>query len=289
VTSTQRIAFLGLGRMGTAMAAHIARADYDLTVWNRSSGKAEPLLALGAHEAPSVEDAVADADVVVLMLFDADSVRDVLGPLTAAARPGTLVLDSTTIGPAAAREFGATCAGVDLRYVDAPVAGTVKPAIDGTLGVLAGGSEADFEAARPLLELWGAPEKVRRIGPIGTGNAMKLVINLTLGVAIEGLGEALRLAEDLELDEQVACAVISAGPLGWTLVAKGDLITARDASTPAFSLEALTKDLRLALDVAQRPLPATATAEHTADIAIRAGHGGDDHAALAISLLRPKS
>src|SRR6195952_5191674 len=120
-----RVAFLGLGRMGSAMAHHVLEGGHELTVWNRTAGKAGDLVSAGAREADSVEAAVKDADVVVLMLFGPDSVREVLQQVGDAAPQGTLVIDSTTIGRDAAEEFGALADSKGLRYVDAPVVGTV--------------------------------------------------------------------------------------------------------------------------------------------------------------------
>ena len=161
-----RVAFLGLGRMGALMAGHVLSGGHDLVVWNRTPGKADALVERGAREAPSVSAAVAGADVVALMLFGPDSVRAVLAEVCAAAPPGTLVVDSTTVGPEAAREFAATADGGGLRYVDAPVAGSVGPAADGTLGVLAGGAQGDYDEALPLLHALGCarPRPPRRRG-----------------------------------------------------------------------------------------------------------------------------
>src|SRR3954468_1491381 len=167
-----RVAFLGLGRMGVAMARHVVDAGHELHVWNRTPGKADELVAAGAVEAKTVADAVTDADAVVLMLFGPDSVREVLPDVLAAAPSGVLVIDSTTIGPDAAHEFAGLCASSGARYVDAPVAGSVGPATEGTLGVLAGASEQDWAEAEPLLQLWGDPARVRRVGPVGAGSAL---------------------------------------------------------------------------------------------------------------------
>src|SRR3954467_2010230 len=178
-----RVAFLGLGRMGVRMAMHVLDAGHDLTVWNRSPGKTGELVAAGAHEAKTPADATAGADVAVLMLFGPDSVREVLPSIV---REGLLIIDSTTIGPAGAHGFGRLCKDNGARYVDAPVAGSLEPAASGTLGVLAGSDEADWPEAEKLLHLWGDPAKVRRIGAVGTGSALKLVVNQGLGGAAGG-------------------------------------------------------------------------------------------------------
>lgn len=267
-----RVAFLGLGRMGAAMAAHVARAGHELTVWNRTPGRAGPLVELGAREARGVADAVDGAEVVVTMLFGPEAVREVLGQVTTDA----LVVESSTIGPAVARELAK-----GRRFVDAPVVGSVKPATDGTLGVLAGGSAEDYAAAEPLLHLWGDPERVRHLGPVGAGSALKLVVNLTLGVAMGGIGEALRLANDLGVDRDTALDVIAMGPLGASVATKRAMLDSGEFAPVGFSLDLMAKDLDLALQAADGDLALTRQALAAARDAIASGHGSDDYAALA--------
>jgi 3-hydroxyisobutyrate dehydrogenase len=276
-----RVAFLGLGRMGAPMAAHVARAGHDLTVWNRTPGKAKDVVALGAREAKTVADAVKDADTVVTMLFGPDAVRDVLTAVADAVPGGALVVECSTVGPAVAREIGEVLRAKGLRFVDAPVAGSVGPATDGTLGVLVGGTKEDYDAAEPLLHLWGDPARVRHLGPVGAGAAMKLVINLTLGVAMGGVGEALRLAGDLGVDRTAALDVIATGPLGVSVNTKRAMLDSGEFRPTGFSLDLMTKDLALAMDAADGDLALTAAALHAAREAVAAGHGDDDYASLA--------
>lgn len=274
-----RVAFLGLGRMGVAMATHVARSDHDLIVWNRTPGKAGPLLELGAAESSTVAGAVEGADVVVLMLFGPDSVREVLPQIVEHAR-GALVLDATTIGPDAAHEFAKTCAAGDLRYVDAPVAGSVKPATDGTLGVFLGGSEQDAEQARVLAELWGDPERVRHVGGVGSANALKLCVNQGIGVLAAGLGESLRLGRDLGLDRDVLLEVLSQTAYGWTLAQKRSMVESGDYAATTFSLDLMAKDLALALAASGSDLQVTRACCDQAKRALTAGHAGEDYAAV---------
>ena len=276
-----RVAFLGLGRMGVLMAQHVLTAGHDLVVWNRSPGRAGDLVAAGAQEAASVGEAVAGADRVVLVLFGPDAVREVLPDVVAAAAPGTLVVDSTTIGPDDAREFAATCASAQVRYVDAPVAGSTGPAAEGTLGVLVGGSATDYDDAVPLLHLWGAPEKVRRVGDVGAGSAMKLCNNLALGFTIAGIGEALRLGAELGLERPALLDVLGGGALGWMVGAKRPMLDADDYSGTTFSLELMAKDLRLAVEAAGGGLDVTEAVLAAAQAALDAGHAGEDFAAIA--------
>lgn len=276
-----RVAFLGLGRMGVVLARHVVDAGHELHVWNRSPGKADDLVAAGATEAKTVGDAVSGADVVVLMLFGPESVREVLPDVLAAAPDGVLVIDSTTIGPDAAREFGATCTARGARYVDAPVAGSVGPATEGKLGVLGGASEQDWADAEPLLQLWGDPARVRRVGPVGAGSALKLVVNQGIGVLAAGLGEALELGTELGLDRTLLLDVLGQAAYGWTLNQKRPMVEAGDFSDTQFSVDLLAKDLDLALRAAgDARLDVTRAALDAARSTINAGHAGEDYAAI---------
>lgn len=277
-----RVAFLGLGRMGVLMAGHVLSAGHDLVVWNRTPGKAGPLVERGAAEAESVAEAVTGADRVVLMLFGPDSVRAVLPQVCGAAAPETLVVDGTTIGPEAAREFGAMAAASGIRYVDAPVAGSTGPAAEGTLGVLVGGSARDYEDALLLLHLWGAPEKVRRVGEVGAGSALKLCVNQGLGVMAAGLGETLRLARELGLDRDGVLDVLGITAYGWYLAQKRPMLEAGDFSATTFSVDLMAKDLQLAVD-AGADLPVTRACLDAATAA-RDAHPDQDYAVITAHL-----
>lgn len=280
-----KVAWLGLGRIGSLMAAHVARSEHTLTVWNRTPGKAGDLVELGATEATSVAAAVAGADVVVLMLFGPASVRAVLSDVVSSA-PGALVMDGTTIGPDAAHEFARICHAGGLRYVDAPVAGSLKPAADGTLGVFLGGNEADVAVARDLADLWGDPERVRHVGAVGSASALKLCVNQGLGVLAAGLGESLRLGRDLGLNESVLLDVLGATAYGWFLNQKRPMLDADDFSQTTFSLDLMAKDLDLAVTSADSDLEVTRACLDQAKRALAAGHSGEDYAALTGHLAR---
>lgn len=276
-----RIAFLGLGRMGAAMAHHLLAAGHELTVWNRTAGRAAALVAAGAREERSVGDAVRGADAVVLMLFGPDSVREVLPQVLAAAPPGALVINSTTVGPDDARQFAATCGAHGARYVDAPVTGSVGPAREGTLGVLAGCAEQDWPAAEPLLQCWGAADRVRRVGEVGAGSSLKLVVNQGIGVLAAGLGEALRLAAELGLDRAATLDALEAGAYAWTLRQKRAMIDSDDYADAHFSAELLAKDLDLALRAApSAELAVTRATLQDVAAAVAAGRGGQDYASV---------
>jgi 3-hydroxyisobutyrate dehydrogenase len=275
------VAFLGMGRMGRLMAAHVLDADHQLTVWNRTPGKASELVSRGAREATTIEDAVSRADAVVLMLFGGDSVEEVLQPIAAAAPAGTLIIDATTTGPNASQALAAKAHELGLRYVDAPVVGSLAPAKDGTLGVLVGGSADDVAEARPLIELWGDPERIRHLGEAGAGNALKATVNMCLGIGMAGVAEALKLAEDLSLDRETVLDTLEAGPFGWTIKQKRPMLMSGDYSQTTFSLELMAKDLQAALDSADGPLPLASDALELAKHAVQAGRGDQDYATMA--------
>ncbi|MGW0228265.1 NAD(P)-dependent oxidoreductase [Actinopolymorpha singaporensis] len=284
-TNLPRVAFLGLGRMGAPMARHVLAAGYDLAVWNRTRDKAEPLGRDGAQVADTPARAAAGRQVVVLMLATPDAVGEVLFDpdhgVVATAEPGTLVIDSSTIGPTASREIAAQLGGHDLHYVDAPVYGSVAPATEGTLRVFAGGDPADFERARPLLGLWGDPDKVDLVGPVGTGSAAKLVVNLTLGTSIAAIGEALRLGRVLDLEQSLVDSLIEASPLGAAFPPIRAIMDSGKPQPANFELGLLRKDLDLCLAEAG-DLALTAAAREACQRAMAAGHGSDDARALAV-------
>ncbi|MCA1824915.1 MAG: NAD(P)-dependent oxidoreductase [Frankia sp.] len=279
-----KVAFLGLGRMGAPMAMHVARAGHALTVWNRTPGKADALVAAGAMEAETPGDAARDADFIVTMLFGPDAVREVLlgrdGAIHAAPR-GSLVIESSTIGRDTALQLARSLADHRIAFVDAPVAGSVEPATQGTLGVLVGGADDDVARARPLLELWGDPAKVLHVGPVGSGAAAKLALNLTLGVATAAIGEAMRLGRELGLADGPLLDVLSSmGPLAGSVSSKRGMFESGSFQPTRFSLGLMSKDLELCAhtgNLGALGLHALAAARD----AVVAGHADDDYAVLA--------
>ncbi|MFJ8623461.1 NAD(P)-dependent oxidoreductase [Kitasatospora sp. NPDC093550] len=226
----EKIAFLGLGRMGLPMARRLAAAGHPLTVWNRSPGRAD-----GLTEAASPAEAVRGADVVVTMLSDPAAVAEVAGRFTAELAPGTLWIDMSSIGPEATAALRARLPyGVGL--VDAPVMGSVGPAAAGELLVLAGGEDADLERARPVLERLG---RVRHCGGPGSGAALKTVAIGAIVASVAVVGEVLAAAGELGVSPELAREVLAAGPLAG--------VVARAHSTDSdFPVRLAAKDLALA-------------------------------------------
>jgi 3-hydroxyisobutyrate dehydrogenase len=187
----------------------------------------------------------------------------------------------STVGPQVSREAARRADAAGLRFVDAPVAGSTGPAERGTLGVFVGGSEDDAATVHPVIALWADPERIVHVGAVGAGSALKLVVNLSLGVAMAGLGEALRLAHDLALPAGTTLTALAAGPFGWTVGQKRDLIESGDFGPATFTLDLIAKDMGLALEESRRALPVVEASLAEMREAAAAGHGPDDYAALA--------
>lgn len=186
------IAFLGTGLMGKPMAIRLLQAGYPLCAWNRTRAKAEALAALGATVADRVDEAVARADVVITMLEAGPVVAEVLSTATAAMRPGTIVVDMSSTRQSEAQALDAMLTAAGMRFVDAPVSGGVIGAEAGTLAIMAGGRQEDFDQIKGLLSVLGRPTLV---GPAGCGQLAKLCNQLIVGGTLAIVAEALLLAQ----------------------------------------------------------------------------------------------
>jgi 3-hydroxyisobutyrate dehydrogenase-like beta-hydroxyacid dehydrogenase len=281
-----KIAFLGLGQMGTPMATRLLEAGHELTVWNRTAERARPLRDAGASVAGTPAEAGRAADVSITMVTDPGALeRVVFGPdgLADALGPGRLLLEMSTVGPDEVRSVAERLPdGVDV--VDAPVMGSVPQATGGELNVLAGGSEGAFERVRPILDTFG---NVRHVGALGAGAAMKLVVNSTLGAAIAAVGEAIALADALGLDRGTTLDVLSGSQLGAAVSAKRESIETR-SYPPRFKLSLAAKDLRLVADAAAttgRELPVASAARRWFEQAIEAGAGDLDYSVVVATIV----
>lgn len=191
-TALPAIAFLGIGLMGKPMATRLLQAGYPLAAWNRSRTKAEPLASLGASIVDTPQQAVAAADIVITMLEAGPIVGDVLRQALLGMRAGTLVIDMSSTRQNEAQEFHAMLAEKGVAFIDAPVSGGVIGAEQGTLAIMAGGSEADFVRAEAMLAVMGRPT---RVGPAGCGQLAKLCNQLIVGGTLGIVAEALLLAQ----------------------------------------------------------------------------------------------
>ncbi|WP_329573526.1 NAD(P)-dependent oxidoreductase [Streptomyces sp. NBC_01361] len=235
----EKIAFLGLGHMGAPMARHLLDAGHPLTVWNRTSAKAAPLVERGAVLADTPADAVRDADVVITMLATPDAVSEVADAIAPELRPGTYWAEMSTIGPDAVRQLAARL-GDGVTLVDAPVMGSTDKAEAGELGILAGG---DADRIEGVLAHLGT---VTRTGAPGSGAALKLVVNTAVIGGVGLVAEAMALADALGLPEDVAKGALAAGPLGGA-------VARAFAQGVHFGSDLAVKDIALATETTELP------------------------------------
>jgi 2-hydroxy-3-oxopropionate reductase len=275
------VGFIGLGIMGGPMAANLVDAGFEVIGYNRSPAKVERLVERGGRRAAGVAEAVREADVVATMLPDSPDVRAVLAEVFEHARPGTLVIDFSTIRPDVAVELAADGGARGFRLLDAPVSGGEQGAIDGTLSIMAGGAPDDFAAAAAVFEAVGAT--VVHVGPSGAGQTVKAANQLIVAGTLELLAEAIVFLEAHGVDTTAALRVLGGGLAGSAVLErKGPAMLARDF-TPGFRVELHDKDMGIVTGAAREagvviPLGA-AVAQLIA--ALRAqGDGGLDHSAL---------
>ncbi|NET56584.1 MAG: NAD(P)-dependent oxidoreductase [Symploca sp. SIO2E6] len=263
----QQIAFLGLGVMGGPMAANLARSGYSVKAWNRTPHRpgVEVAANAGATIVSSIREAVETADVVFLCVGDVPDVEEVIlgvGGVTESARPGTLVIDTSTIGPNAAQNIGAKLKQHQLRFLDAPISGGDIGAKNGTLTIMVGGEPTDFEESKPLLEVLG--KTIRLCGAVGSGQAVKLCNQVLCSVHIVALCEAMQLAQQQGIDPNLIVEVCSTGAAGsWALSNLGPKIAESDFQ-PGFMIKHMLKDLRLVqetLKQSKQQLPGVDMAE----------------------------
>ncbi len=275
------IAFLGLGRMGRELVPHLIDAGHRVTVWNRSPEAAETIGRRGARVARTAAEAVAAVDAVVSVLFGPDAVREAITEAGLPWRPGTLWIDVTTVSPADATEFAARASAAGIRYVAAPVVGSLAPARAGTLAVLVGGEHDAARDAKRIVGLWADQDKLRTFDSPAAAAAAKLVANLALAVSMETLSEALRLGRAAGLSDDDVLATLSLTAIAPLAAQKGALVNAGDFDDAQFTAEALAKDARLMLATADVPLPAVALVAAELQRAVEAGRGDKDFSVIA--------
>jgi 2-hydroxy-3-oxopropionate reductase len=284
------IGFIGLGIMGAPMAGHLVDAGHDVVGYNRSRPAVDALVERGGRAAGSVAEAVRDAEVVFTMVPDSPDVEDVaLGDdgIYAAAEPGTLHVDCSTIRPDVARALAAAGDERGIRVVDAPVSGGEAAAKEGTLSIMVGGAAEHVEAARPYLDVVGAT--VVHVGPAGSGQTVKAANQLIVAGNIQLLAEALVFLEAHGVDTEAATQVLGGGLAGSTVLQrKAAGMRAREFA-PGFRIDLHHKDMGIVTAAARDAGVAIPLGAHVAQLvgALRAmGHGDLDHSALLLLVER---
>jgi 3-hydroxyisobutyrate dehydrogenase len=294
-----RIGFVGVGTMGLPMATNLATKGFAVTAFDVNPEAVRAAAAAGMTAAASSAEAVAGADIVVTMLPSSPHVESAYtgdGGVLAAARKGTLCVDMSTIDPGVSRRMAAAAAERGVRFVDAPVSGGVPRAVDGTLAIMVGGSEADFRSALPVLEAMGA--NIFHVGKVGSGEVVKLCNNLVAGVAAVAVSEAFRLAEAFGVDARVVTDVIakSSGNT-WVMEAMHPVpgVVPRAASSngykPGFMTDLMCKDVGLAVDAARArriPMFVAPAAQQVYRLASSHGLGRQDFTSV-YTFLKPSS
>ncbi|HWM04904.1 MAG TPA: 2-hydroxy-3-oxopropionate reductase [Actinophytocola sp.] len=279
-----KIAFIGLGTMGLPMATNLVRAGHEVRAHNRTEAKARKLAEAGGTAASSVAEAVRDAELVITMLPDSPDVERVArdGILTGTSR-GALWIDMSTISPAVTRDLATQAEKVGIRTLDAPVSGGEQGAIDAGLSIMVGGSEADYEAALPILRTMG--RTIVHVGPIGAGQTVKAANQLITAGNLALLAEAVVFLDAHGVDLSQAMEVIGGGLAGSTILTRKSPAMLNREFTPSFRVELHHKDLGILLAAARQAGVVTPLGAAVAQLMAAAkaqGHGDLDHSALLL-------
>jgi len=279
--------------MGAPMAANILAGGHSLTVWNRSAQKMTPLINAGAIAAESPRALAASCDIIFTMVTDGPQVREVvLGDegIIHGARPGTLLIDCSSIQPEVTREIGALLAEKGIGMLDAPVSGGPEGATNGKLSIMVGGSADDYARALPILQMLGST--VTHVGPAGAGQLVKLCNQIATSINILAMCEAMALAKAGGLDlDMVRTVLLGGAAQSWMLQNWGPKIV-NDDFTPGFTVSNAQKDLRNVQQAAQAltlPLPGTAIVQQLWRANEAAGEAEDSNVSMYKAILRMAS
>ena len=289
-TSRQPVGFIGLGIMGRPMAGHILKGGHPLTVFNRTRSKTAELQAQGAAVAVSPAEVAARSAIVIIMVTDTPDVEAVVagpGGVLEGIRPGSIVVDMSTISPKTERALDEKLRPRGAALVDAPVSGGDVGARNATLAIMAGGERQAFERVLPILRLLG--KTITHCGPTGSGQIAKLANQILVSVTLLAVSEALVFARKNGLDPSTLIEAVSGGAAqSWQLTNLGPRIIKRDFA-PGFMIDLVQKDLRLVLEACSRAdvsLPATGLVHQLFGSAQAHGSGREGTQGLAKVLER---
>jgi 2-hydroxy-3-oxopropionate reductase len=278
------VAFIGLGIMGSPMAVHLQNAGYQISGYNKPHDRSGPLVEAGGRRADSIAEAVADTDIVAVMVPDSPDVQDVLlgeSGVFDAAKPGTLVIDFSSIRPDVTAEFATVAKEKGFRLLDAPVSGGEAGAKNAALSIMVGGDAADFAAAKPVFDAVG--KTVVHVGPNGAGQTVKAANQLIVGAHLQVLGEALVFLEAYGVDTDAALEVLGGGLAGSKVLEqkRGNMLGR--TFEPGFRIDLHHKDMGIVTSAAREAgvvLPVGAIVAQLMASARANGDGGLDHSAL---------
>jgi 3-hydroxyisobutyrate dehydrogenase len=274
-----KVAILGAGRMGTAMALRLLDTGHDVTVWNRDPQRLAPLVAAGAHAASDVAAAVANARVVVTIVTDGDAVSSLGRMMLPAMRDDAVWVQASTVGADWADRLRDQAEANSRTMLDAPVSGSTDPARHGALTWLVSGAPEAVTTARPALEALG--QRVFVVGDRQEASRLKLIVNAWMTAATVAMADALEASDRLGVPRDALLDVLADGPLGMPYaLQKARLMTAHEY-TPGFSVELALKDIRLFEETATPTPPLLEALDRRLSSAVHAGHAHDDLAAVA--------
>ncbi|KAF3450594.1 hypothetical protein FNV43_RR06683 [Rhamnella rubrinervis] len=283
-----RIGFLGIGIMGSPMAQNLLKAGCDVTVWNRTKSKCDPLISLGAEYKSSPEEVAASCDVTFAMLADPESAVDVACGkygVVSGMSPGKGYVDVSTVDVETSKFISGHIKTTGALFLEAPVSGSKKPAEDGQLIFLAAGDRSLYETVSPLLDIMGKSRFY--LGDVGNGAAMKLVVNMIMGSMMASFSEGLLLSEKVGLDPNVLVEVVSQGAISAPMYSMKGPSMVQSRYPTAFPLKHQQKDLRLALGLAEsvsQPIPIAAAANELYKVAKSHGLSDQDFSAVIETL-----
>jgi 2-hydroxy-3-oxopropionate reductase len=281
---TEKVGFIGLGIMGKPMARNLMEAGYELTVHNRSPEKAEELGEEGATVAATPREVAEKSDVIITMLPDSPQVREVVAGedgVLEGVKEGSLIIDMSTISPVVTEELAEAVKEKGASMLDAPVSGGDVGAIEGTLSIMVGGDEGDFERARPLFEAMG--KTMTHVGPVGAGQVVKAANQIVVALTIEAVSEALVLGSRGGVAPEKILDVLGGGLAGNKVMEVKREKFLSHKFDPGFRSELHHKDLGIALAAGREygvVLPVTAIVDQMLLSMRRKGWGGEDHSAL---------
>lgn len=282
----KKIGFIGLGIMGKPMSKNLLKAGYELVVYDLNQPNIDEVVQAGAQAGTSASDVASRTEVIITMLPNSPQVKDVVlgaNGVMEGAKEGSLVIDMSSIAPLVSREIGEKLAARNIRFMDAPVSGGQPKAIDGTLSIMVGGKQADFEECLPILKCMGASAVL--CGDVGAGNVTKLANQIIVAVNIAAMSEALVLATKAGVDPDSVYQAIRGGLAGSTVLdAKAPLVMARKFD-PGFRINLHVKDLNNILETGHEvgvPLPLSAAVMEMMQALKVDGHGDKDHGSLVL-------
>ncbi len=281
----QKIGFMGMGIMGSAMSGNLLKAAYPVTVYNRSREKAEPLVKKGAILAPHPKGLAENSEIIITMVTGPEAINALLWGTDGAAgafNASKIFINMSSVSPLFTRELAAGLAATGVTFIDAPVSGTKQPAEQGTLVILPSGPKDKIAELEPLFLAMG--KKVVYCGDVGQGSMMKMFINLLVGVMMEGLAEVVNFGRLGGLSMEAMLETLFAGAMNSPMFQVKASNLEKQEYPAAFPLKHLTKDLKFVLDTAydlKAPVPVAQTLLHLFEVGMAQGWGDEDISAIA--------